>query len=349
MRRVVTSLLVATVATIGALAAFEVLGEAPHDGIPAARDAPQRSGDPDRYAEPLGGARRFVALEDRPPPTELSERSFAAGLLDGAGLSGRIYLSDERCRLRGYHLPTLDLQRLPDLRACSFSLSDDGWLARGIAVWQPRGSLAAVCRGGIVEIVTRSGEGYDRVPGCAPAWRPDGSLTYVRDGAVRSWPAGAEIVSGGELVQALQTAPWPARSAAVEEILWLPTGRLVAVVRQMLSVETAGEDLVVSYDPQHGTAALVARAPRITELAASPAGSHIAVRFDGAVHVLPAGPLPGGHLTLRPADAFAWSPDGRWLAVAANARLIFVPVRGQSSRRPSIGPIAARDLAWRAG
>ena len=344
MRRLVTSLLVAAVAGIGAVAGIAALRDAP-EGDPRSPRAPEAVA-PRATAElePLGGSGRFVAVSDRRPPAELSERSFAMGLLEAAGIAGRIYLSDERCRLRGYHLPTLDVQRLPEVRSCAFSLSDDGWLARGTVVWQRGGSLAAFCQDGAVEVLTRAGDPYDRFAGCAPAWRPDGMLTYVDAGAVRTWPGSGEIVSGVRLAEAAGIELAPGR-VAVEQIAWLPAGRLVAV----LGPTAAREGDVLWYEPDTHAAGVLARAAEIGELAASPTGDSVALRADGAALVVPAGEPGSGSLSLGAVDAFAWSPDGRWLAVAADSRLTFLPVGHAGTRRPSLGPITARDLAWRAG
>ena len=335
----------AGVAVVAGIDALRQTESAERSSPPGTR--PDRTEPPVPITEPLGGAARFVAIGDRHPPSELSERSFAAGLLDSAGLSGRLYLSDEDCRLRGYHLPTLDVQRLPDVRSCSFAVSDDGWLALEDAVWQLRGSLATLCRSGRIEVVTRGGDAYERFPGCAPTWGPDGALGYLLDGDLRRWPGGDLVVSGGGLTRALG-ARAARQGAAIQEAVWPPSG--VAADAHVAGAPEKAAVLAV-YDPARRTATVLARAGAISDLAASRDGRYLAVRADGVLRVLAvAGDAGPGRVTLvlPEAGAFAWSPDGRWIAVAIGGRLTFVPADG-GKRRPSLGPIVAQGLAWRPG
>jgi hypothetical protein len=64
--------------------------------------------------------------------------------------------------------------------------------------------------------------------GCAPAWRPDGELTFIRDGDV--------VTAGGEvLVRDLARAghPWFSRRrpVTVRALAWLTETRLAAILR----------------------------------------------------------------------------------------------------------------------
>lgn len=348
MRRAVTWVAAGALCALAAAAALDAVRGSPEH---------ERAGPRERLPptdRPLSlEPRRFLAIADgEPPPGKLSERSFAAGLLDSAGLSGRIYLSDERCRLRGYQLPTLQVQAMPDVRACRFSLSDDGWLALDEAVWQPVGSLAAVSRDGWIDVVTRVGEAYERFPGSAPSWSPDGALLYVFDGDARRWPGDELVLSGYDLARALRQDVGPAAGAAIEQAVGLPGGDL-ALVASLGRPRDYGpvEAVLAIYDPRHRRAALLARAPRISDLSPSPDGRHLAARIGSTLRILSAGrrarpsTIDLGSAGLR---SFAWSPDGRWLVVATRTQLSFVPAAHPGDgRRPSLGPIAARDLAWR--
>lgn len=351
MRRAATWLAVAAVSALTAAAVLDAV-RSPSRGAevvtPKAPPLSTSDQDPSVEREP-----RFVALARAGSPGELSERSFAAGLLTAAGLSGRLYLSDEKCRLRGYSLPTLEVQAMPDTPSCTFSVSDDGWLAPEEVAWQPAGSLAARCRAGWVDIVTRAGDPYQRFRGCAPSWSPDGELAYVLDGDVRRWPGGELVLSGDDLDRALRDGGAShASGGAIEHAVWLKEGILAVVVRRAsLAGSRPTESVIAAYDLGRRSAAVLARAPEITGVAASPNGHYLAARIGSTVRVLTVdGPAPRSDIALRSAEirSFAWSPDGRWLAVGAGATLTFVPVgQGNDAERPRLAPIVANDLAWR--
>jgi hypothetical protein len=349
MRRTVTWVAVGALCALAAVAALDALRADSPEREPAAPGERPPPADPALSLQPG----HFLAMADRePPPGTLSERSFAAGSLHSAGLSGWLYLSDERCRLRGYQLPSLQVQAMPDVRACSFSISEDGWLALEQAVWQPAGSFAAVARDGWIDIVTRVGEEYERFRGSAPSWSPDGGLLYVFNGDAHRWPGDALVLSGYDLARALRRDVGPAAGAAIEQAARLPDGD-IAVVASLGRPRGYGppEAVLAIYEPHHPRAALLSRAQEISDLTPSPGGRHLAVRVGPMLHILGVGGrVRESKVDLASADlrSFAWSPDGRWLVVASGTQLSFVPAAHPGSgRRPILGPIVARDLAWR--
>ena len=348
MRRIATWLVLAAVSALTAVALVDAVRSRSERAVADPAGPPLQSvSDPDA---PVRDGLRFVALADPDPPDPLSERSFVAGLLDAAGLSGRLYLSDEQCRLRGYRLPTLQIQAMPDVRSCVLSLSGDGWLALEEIVWQPHGSLAAGCREGWIDLLTRAGDAYQRFRGCAPSWSPDGSLAYVLDGAVRRWPGGGIILTGDDLVRGLPAGAGLAKGAAIEHAVWLP-GRTLALVARPASGDGSrpAASVLALYDLERHSAVVLARAAEIADVAASPRGRYLAARVGPTLRVLRVDRSPSG-VALPSGDvrSFAWSPDGRWLAVAGGATLTFVPVgQGRDAERPRLAPIVANDLAWR--
>jgi hypothetical protein len=252
-----------------------------------------------------------------------------------------LLVSDGECRLHAFALPELEPVAAPDARACRFSLSEEGRLTVGDAVRQPGGPFSAWCRAGSVELAARSGSSLPftrlyRLSGCAPAWKPDGTLTYVRDGEVvqldMSCRGGGfctrRLLSRGEL---------GARGAA--EIVWLDRRTLAVFAPGRLALYRNGS-----------LAAAVNLGPyRFSQLESSPRGSFLAVRSSGpeGIVVLDRG-LRRVALRAGGGRAIAWSPDERWAALAAADGILLWPVHEPGGDAIEL-PLAARDLAWRAG
>ena len=72
------------------------------------------------------------------------------------------------------------------------------------------------------------------IGGCAPAWRPDGSMTYIRRGAIVQFPrtGRAEVLRSREqLARALELAPLLKGSTGwrASRVAWLGPGRFAIV------------------------------------------------------------------------------------------------------------------------
>ena len=328
MRRWSTALIVVAVA---ALAVF------------AAADALRGHGQPRDAAS--------VPATTRESPPTLRET------LRGQGVSGQILYSDQDCILHSLLLPQMvdDVVRgdtgAGALHYCRFSVAA-GRVRDDDELISPDGQLVARCRAGHVEVFIESDERrLSRVPGCAPAWRPDGGLTYARNGEILL-DGGVVLISKGELRRIARRHPNVGGLGAgvpfrvrVLALAWLDQARLAASL--WVDIE--------SVEPQHFVVlldgdrmlALVAdfRGP-IRDLVVSPAGSFLAddrgtvVTKQGRSYPLLEG-IP------RP-STLAFSPDEGWLAVATGVSVYLVGTPRNLGRVIQL-PVPAQDLVWESG
>jgi hypothetical protein len=147
--------------------------------------------------------------EPRPPPAEA---------LRAAGVTGTLYMTlpvDEGCVLHTLGLPDLESGGALRLDSCRFDVSPTGKIVVG-----------SPCPGRVVQ-VHRYNRAPRRLKGCAPAWRPDGTLTFVRGGDIRT--ADGEI-----LVRHVERAArfWfsELRPVTVSAIAWLTDSRVAVVL-----------------------------------------------------------------------------------------------------------------------
>lgn len=279
---------------------------------------------------------------------ELSDRSFLAGTLERHGIAGILVVSDERCRLRAYLLPWFAPAVVSDRSVCAFTLSRDGWLSPEGPAWHPEGGVAAVCRGARVFLVQQDGGELQTFPGCSPAWKPDGTLTWVREGELVG-PDGTVVVSQSDLRTALADDPVGRAlpSFSIERALWTSAQRVALVVRARYG--RAGRDARALVVASGGRLRLLDLGDRIARLAASSAGAFLAARVDGRMRLFA---LDGGRVPFalpEPAEAVravAWSPDEHWLAAATEGGLYFLP---RAPGRQGGVPVAvdALDVGWR--
>jgi hypothetical protein len=267
---------------------------------------------------------------------------------------GVLYYTDESCELRAVRLPTLEDAEAPNWDECRFVLSPDGTRVSGRGSgWDPhadprRGRLFQTEQG-MIQVATNGGPEGEAFRGTAPAWRPDGTLTYFADGAVRAWPGGDVIIPRAALLQGVMShinAPATRaliRAVEAQDLVWLDRERAVVVIHASVP-DGADLDLAAVMDGRRLVATLDALAP-ITSLWAGPQGRYWAVEADG----LQLFDRDGGVLPLPPlteAHAVAWSPDESWMAVATRAS-VFILRPGEPQARIRQLPITASDLAWR--
>jgi hypothetical protein len=302
-----------------------------------------------------------------------------------ARLPGTLYYTTETCRLQAIRLRAMKAVVAPEWDDCSFSLSRDG-RAVGISafLWQPRGRLQTLAVDGDV-YVSGPGSWKHRFDGAsAPAFKPDGMLTFVRDGDVVAWTTecspGAErvmfredskpalrcprvVLTTGDLAGPLRFDPDVPRDPGaidrmrVTEIAWLTDARLVAVVALELR-DVGREDLLAIYEGRRLVRTVPAHGGRFTGLQVSPRGGYVAARLDrpgGFVFIDRTGrpfslaevrrDFPGRR-PFTAGRALAWSPDQRWAAVARR-RSVFV--FSLTTEGPNVIklPLEVRDLAWR--
>src|SRR5262249_39828400 len=138
----------------------------------------------------------------------LSGRDAIAAKLRRAGVGGVLYFVDRGCRLHALRLPRLEPARSP--RGGCRALVSPSTAPPGRAP-RPRGPPLAAVRGRRRVIVTGAGgPSLPMIGGCAPAWRLDGSMTYVRRGAIVQFPrtGRARVVRNrDQLVRAIEAIP----------------------------------------------------------------------------------------------------------------------------------------------
>ena len=126
---------------IGTVAAAVVAAAAVVDGVR-------------RHDEPVPAAAATTAEDD-------TGRSDAAALLGALGARGELVLYDAGCGEHRLLLPSLAQRTIDDCR-------------RGVE--SPDGASIARCVDARVDVQRTAAGEVHRLPGCAPAWRPDGTL-----------------------------------------------------------------------------------------------------------------------------------------------------------------------------
>jgi hypothetical protein len=235
---------------------------------------------------------------------------------------GRLFFVDRACTLHALRLPSRSAVAAPRTRGCT-ALVSPGTAPPGWSLWPRHTTLAAWCEHGRVIVAAPSGPELPMIGGCAPAWKPDGSITYVRRGSIVQFPrTGRAVVvrTASELTDAL--------GSPVEHVAWLTSRRFAVATLHKLAVFD-GRRLV----------AVRAIAPGVDDLRASPRGSFLVVRRPNEVRVYDARLRPQGGFTS--AAAVAWSPDERWTAVSDGTRVVL-----RRGRTRFVLPLAAVDLAW---
>jgi hypothetical protein len=272
----------------------------------------------------------------------------------GAAFAGTLYYTDESCELRALDLSDSTPAEAPNWDECSFVLSPDGRRVSGEGSgWDPYSDtrIGRVFQSGdgLIQVSTNRGPEGEPFAGEAPAWKPDGTLTYFADGAVREWPSGDAVLSQRKLLQELRRSSVPGLAGfsgvRVREAAWLDQRRLVAI----LSVEgpSGSWDMLTSFEDGAIQVAEVETPGRFADLRASPGGAYFAARRgqDGLIMAEPDrgevdAPSLVGYRTI------AWSPDDRWAAVATDAGvLVFQP--GAQGPPELEFDLDARDLGWR--
>jgi len=179
------------------------------------------------------------------------------------------------------------------------------------------------------------------IGGCAPAWKPDGSLTYVRGGAIVQFPrTGRALVlrTRRELAAAIgRVAVAPVgRAWRADAVAWLGQNRFA------LAASAGARSILVVVDGARVVSAARQIASPVQELRASPRGTYVAVRVGARLRVYDARRhrLPRVRALGAP-TAVAWSSDERWVA-QSNGRTVTLDGRGDRV----VLPIVADDVAW---
>jgi hypothetical protein len=271
----------------------------------------------------------------------LSDRDALAQRLRAGSAGGVLYFVDPACRLHALRLPSLAAAPAPRGGGCR-ALVSPASAPPGWSLWPRNTPLAARCDEQRRVIVSAtSGPSLPMIGGCSPAWRPDGSMTYIRRGAIVQFPrtGRAQVVrSARQLAGALESLPalrgmsgWHASRVA-----WLSPASFAVVA-------STGARTVLAVFFGRRIVALNPRVPsRAIELRGSPRGNYVVLGTASGVRVYNARrrDLPRvrrfGLLV-----SVAWSTDERWLAVAEEQRILLV-----GPHRSVVLPLRALDLAW---
>ena len=265
---------------------------------------------------------------------EADETIGAAAALREAGLRGVLTYSDEDCRLHALTLPDLAGHPAASERRCR--LTGVVRLRFGRPVGDPQRVLVARCRSGQVEVSELGGRLLGRAPGCFPAWRPDGTLTAVRDGELVSLFPARVLLSRDDLARELEG------DFELVEATWLSRRTLATVVRA--TSPSSDRTVIAVFRGRRLVKRPVAFGASMSGLRVSPDGGFVAARSSrGAIVLDREGrrvPVPAG------LGALSWSPDGAWAAGTRGDEIVFFPA-GEPTAAGIPVPLAARDLVWR--
>ena len=259
------------------------------------------------------------------------------------GFMGTIVFSDphDGCRLHTLRLAGFREAAPPKYRGCRFSLSPDGSTAAPPgSAWSPLGGVLALPGAGA--FVLRSGSGQVAVRGTSPAFKPDGTLTYLQEGRLVEWTircARSErlfTIPGDNGTARCVRSVFPRRLLDVD---WLTNSRFVAVTPggAFLLVDN-GRIVIRANLPPHRTAAV----------AVSPQRRFVTLWLNGEL----AGTLTawGGPVVLPPiahVRSLAWSPTERWAMLATRRGSVYLLRPGTGDARVRRLDVQADDLAWR--
>jgi hypothetical protein len=325
MRRGGTVLVVVVVAAIALAAGFDAL---------------RGDSEPAQVAE--------TETESEPPTTSTQEAPAEAPEFGGV-----LYYTDESCELQAVALPEQTPVDAPNWDECRFVLSPDGNRVSGAGSgWDPhtdplRGRLFE-SEDGFIQISTNGGPEGEPFRGTAPAWRPDGTLTYFEAGAIRERPNGRVVIPHRRLLAAAMTHvnapgdPSLVRRLQARHVAWLDQDRAVVAIH---AASWGGTDIDLAGVFERGRRlAVFSTLFPITDLWTSPRGEFSVIAADGLQLLQGDGdalPLP----QLVDPVAVTWSPDETRMAVATRAGVHVFPTGEIRPVRRL--PITANDLDWR--
>ncbi len=277
---------------------------------------------------------------------ELPEREALAERAAELGVSGELLLYGDGCSVRRLELPSLEWT------------GDDRSGCGPQGVVSPDGSAVARCVGDEIELASTQGVLVETIAGCAPAWRPDGTLTFARDNQVVRH-GGRVLIPRAQLERAARRHPTvpdiPVRvRALVDGIAWTSNTRAAVQlsIRTGTRIDRLGLSAIAFFENGYATPARPYLRATGGELGASPRGTYVTMTPDAILR------RDGSQMSvpqhLREAHAFAWSDNERFLAVATPFAVTIVDVtslarydRIGSGLRSVTLPLRVTELAWR--
>jgi len=297
-----------------------------------------------------------------PAGTLLEKRPRPAGTFDANGV---LYYTDDLCRLRAVGLPSFAPVAALEWDECSFSLSPDGQSVLGAGVlWEPQGGKRVAGIGGLVYVVSDPAGWEYRFRGDAPAYKPDGTLTFVRKAEVveltgycrprRKAPwCERVLLTSRDLLAPLRADPGAIDGVAVKAIAWLTETRLIAAV----AFGDRRDEMIAVYEGKTLIRTISGFGGRVAELLVSPGRSYAAARLErpSGFVLLDAEGDPfileeiqrdfSGRPPFTGGRALTWSPDDAWTAIARRETIVFFRM---GPEHPDVvhAPLVAHDLAW---
>jgi hypothetical protein len=277
-----------------------------------------------------------------------------------SAMSGVLYYTDAGCVLRAVEMPTVNEVKAPRWRQCQFSMAPhDALLGDPRAIWSPEGSMYAVDTRKRITLASPASAETIAIQGHAPAFKPDGTFTYVRGQRVIEWStecppvSGLPTLTGDNSVTHCRRAffnldnvsPLVSPPGRIAQLMWLSKTRPAFVVRS--DSGTPPVQTVAVFDGVRLAGASRRLTARSVVVEPSPRGSYYAIWVDGGLFGI--WDFEGHRVLLPPITgvrALTWSPDERWTA-AATAHSVFVFRTNEDEARVRRLPIEANDLAWR--
>jgi hypothetical protein len=240
-----------------------------------------------------------------------------------------------QCALRSLALPGLEATSAVDVGSCRIATSLGGRVAVG-----------GPCPGGDISVLGPAQPVL--LEGCAPAWKPDGTLTFVRRNRV------IEVVNGCARPapsDCLRRTPVRSRPGeAIRELAWIDDERLAMLVDGpgrigSVFVYEAGLRLAgpgLSF-PDLSYLRPLAPGRAVVRSGQPPDGGLLTIDLRGRVGGFFAPALPG---FLADGQALAVSPDGAWVASTSGGAVHVYRLGDKRPLDPIRIDIDALDLGW---
>jgi hypothetical protein len=271
----------------------------------------------------------------------LGDRNRLADELRQDDVAGVLYFVDAGCRLQALRLPSLAAAPAPQGGGCR-ALVSPASAPPGWSLWPRDTPLAARCDAHRRVVVSAAaGPALPMIGGCAPAWRTDGSMTYIRRGAIVQFPrtGRAQVLrSRSQLSDALESVAalhglvgWK-----VSNVAWLGPTRFAVVA------SNASRTVLAVFSGRRIVALRSGLPTGVVELRASPRGTYVVLATANGVRVYNARQRELARVRRFGSPvAVAWSSDERWSARAQRGSVLLVGPRHSVAL-----PVRALDLAW---
>jgi hypothetical protein len=234
-----------------------------------------------------------------------------------------------QCALRSLALPGLETTSAVDVGSCRIATSLGGWVAVG-----------GPCPGGDVTVLGPPQPVL--FEGCAPAWKPDGTLTFMRQGRL------VELVKGctrPDPVDCLRRTPRMEPPDAIRELAWMTDERFAMLLDGREGVEA----IFLSAAGGGRFARPVLSSPGLSYLrplgrnrvvvgTGPPGRAFLTIDDDGIANAFPRSLVDG--------QALAVSPDGAWVASTSGGAVYIYRLGDGPPLDPIRIEIDAVDLGW---